>query len=219
MQVSPRCGHSILVNNPRRRCAMFKKAMVSLLSILLLAAIIVALTSPSSVMAAAGLTGSRGGFFDRVETRTLNTIKEGLDNLAKKMNKNDKLSYVSDDGIANVIARKDRKEIMVSISVDGSKLPESTCRDYSKVNTLAKEYLEPVLNEKQTMGLCSLFFGDAYDKYKKGMKKIELVKKQEGISIECIGDVNSGKLSITIKGALPEQTSLWDKLKKTLFLK
>lgn len=198
---------------------MFKKAMVSLLSILLLAAIIVALTSPSSVMAAAGLTGSRGGFFDRVETRTLNTIKEGLESLAKKMNINDKLSYVSEDGIANVIASKDRKEISVNISVDGSKLSESTCKDYSKVNTLAKEYLKPVLDEKQTMGLCSLFFGDAYDKYKKGIKKIELVKKQEGISVECIGDVSSGKLNITIKGSLPEQTSLWDRLKEKLFSK
>lgn len=198
---------------------MFNKTMVSLLSVLLLAAIIVALTSPSSVMAAAGLTGTRGGFFDRVETRTLNTIKEGIESLAKKMNKDDKLSYISDDGIANVIARKDSKEISVSISVDGSKLSESTCKDYSKVNTLAKEYLTPVLNEKQIMGLCSLFFGDAYDKYKKGIKKIELVKKQEDISIECIGDVNSGKLNITIKGALPEQTSLWNKLKKKLFSK
>ncbi|NLX64978.1 MAG: hypothetical protein GX022_09445 [Clostridiaceae bacterium] len=196
---------------------MFKKTMVSLLSILLLAAIIVGLTSPSSVMAAAGLTGSRRGFFDRVETRTLNTIKEGLETLAKKMNKNDSLSYVSDDGIANVIAMKERKEILVSISVDGNKLPESACKDFSKVNTLAKEYLKPVLNEKQTMGLCSLFFGDAYDQYKKGVKKIELFKKQEGISIKCIGDVNSGKLNITIKGALSEQISLLDLLKKKLF--
>lgn len=198
---------------------MLKKAMVSLLSILLLATIIVALTSPSSVMAAAGLTGSKGGFFERVETRTLNTIKEGLESLAKKMNKDGKLSYVSDDGIANVTASKDRKEISVSISIDGGKLPESICKDYSKVNTLAKEYLKPVLDETQTMGLCSLFFGDAYDKYKKGIKKIELVKKQEGISIECMGDVNSGKLNITIKGSLLEQTSLWDRLKEKLFLK
>ena len=198
---------------------MFQKAMVSLLSILLFAAIIVGLTSPSSVMAAAGLTGSRGGFFDRVETRTLNTIKEGLETLAKKMDKDDKLSYVSNDGIANVTAIKDSKEISVNISVDGSKLPESTCKDYSKVNALAKEYLKPVLNEKQIMGLCSLFFGDAYDKYKKGEKNIELAKKQEGISIECIGDVNSGKLSVTIKSALTEEDSPLDMMKKRLFSK
>ncbi|NLB77360.1 MAG: hypothetical protein GX796_00515, partial [Clostridiaceae bacterium] len=56
---------------------MFKRTVVSILSVFLLVTIIVALTSPSSVMAAVGLTGSQGGFFDRVETRTLNTIKEG----------------------------------------------------------------------------------------------------------------------------------------------
>lgn len=198
---------------------MLKKTMVSLLSISLLATIIVALISPSSVMAAVGLTGSRGGFFERVETRTLNTIKEGLDGLTRKMNKSDNLSYVSDDGIADVVAKKDSKEILVSISIDGSKLSETVYKDYTKVNDLAKEYLKPILDEKQTMGLCSLFFSDACDKYKKGITKIELTKKQDGISIECIGDTNSGRLNIYIKSALPEKTTFLDRLRNKLFSK
>ncbi|HHU91483.1 MAG TPA: hypothetical protein GXZ22_10580 [Clostridiaceae bacterium] len=198
---------------------MFKKTMVSLLSISLLATIIVALISPSSVMAAVGLTSPRGGFFEKVETRTLNTIKEGLQGLAEKMSKSNKLSYVSDDGNANITARKDSKEILVIISVDGSKLPEATCKDYSKLNDLAKEYLRPVLDEKQTTGLCSLFFGDAYNKYKNGARRIELSKKQEDISITCIGDTGTGMLNVIMKGALPEQKSFWDKLKSKLFIK
>lgn len=198
---------------------MIKKTVVSLLSISLLATITVALLSPSSVMAVVGLTGSQGGFFEKVETRTLNTIKEGLDKLAKKMDKSDKLSYVSDDGIANVTAKKDSKEMLVIIYIDGSKLPEATCKNYSKVNDLAKEYLKPVLEEKQTMGLCSLFFSDAYDEYKKGITRIELVKKQEGITIECFGDTSSGKLSVNIKSTLPEKTTFLDRIKNMLFSK
>ena len=139
---------------------MFKRTVVSILSVFLLVTIIVALTSPSSVMAAVGLTGSQGGFFDRVETRTLNTIKEGLENLAKKMNKSDKLAYTSSDGYADVIAKKDGKEILVDISIDTSNFSELAYKDYSSVNNIAKEYLEPILNEKQIMGLCSLFFSE-----------------------------------------------------------
>lgn len=198
---------------------MSKKTMVSLLSILLLATIFIALASPGSVMAAVGLTGSKGGFFEKVETRTLNDIKKGLEELAKKMNKSDKLTYASNDKIADVIAKKDSKEISVSIAIDGSKLPESTYKDYNKVNDLAIEYLKPVLNEKQTMGLCSLFFSDTCDKYRKGITKIEITKKQEGIIIECLGDTDSGKLNINIKSALPVKTSFWDKLKNSLFTK
>lgn len=198
---------------------MSKKTMVSLLSILLLATIFIALASPGSVMAAVGLTGSKGGFFEKVETRTLNDIKKGLEELAKKMNKSDKLTYASNDKIADVIAKKDSKEISVSIAIDGSKLPETAYKDYNKVNDLAIEYLKPVLNEKQTMGLCSLFFSDACDKYRKGITKIEITKKQEGIIIECLGDTDSGKLNINIKSALPQKTSFWDKLKNSLFTK
>lgn len=198
---------------------MSKKTMVSLLSILLLATIFIALASPGSVMAAVGLTGSKGGFFEKVETRTLNDIKKGLEELAKKMNKSDKLTYASNDKIADVIAKKDSKEISVSIAIDGSKLPETAYKDYNKVNDLAIEYLKPVLNEKQTMGLCSLFFSDACDKYRKGITEIEITKKQEGIIIECLGDTDSGKLNINIKSALPVKTSFWDKLKNSLFTK
>lgn len=198
---------------------MSKKTMMSLLSIFLLAAIIVALTSPGTVMAAVGLTGSQGGFFEKVETRTLNTIKEGLDDLAKKMDQSNKLAYTSSEGFANVIAYKDSKEMAVYISIDASKLPEKTYKDISKVNDLAIEYLKPVLNEKQAMGLCSLFFSDACDKYNKGITKIALIKKQEGITIECFGDTNSGKLNINIKSALPAKTSIWDIFKKSLFSK
>ncbi len=198
---------------------MFKRTVVSILSVFLLVTIIVALTSPSSVMAAVGLTGSQGGFFDRVETRTLNTIKEGLENLAKKMNKSDKLAYTSSDGYADIIAKKDGKEILVDISIDGSNFSELTYKDYSSVNNIAKEYLEPILNEKQIMGLCSLFFSDACNKYNKGITKIEIIKKQEGITIECLGDTNSGMLNIKIKSALPVKTSFLDSLRKRLFSK
>lgn len=198
---------------------MFKRTAVSILSIFLFVTIIVALISPSSVMAAAGLTGSQGGFFEKVETRTLNTIKTGLEDLAKKMNKRDKLVYTSDDKIAYVIAKKGVKEISVSISIDGSNFPELTYKDYSNVNNMAKKYLEPILNEKQIMGLCSLFFSDACDQYKKGTSKIELIKKQEGITIECIGDTNSGKLTVNMKGALPVKTSFLDNLINRLFSK
>lgn len=198
---------------------MSKKTMVSLLSILLLATIFIALASPGSVMAAVGLTGSKGGFFEKVETRTLNDIKEGLDELAKKMNKSDKLTHTSSEGFANVIAYKGSKEISVYISIDVSKLPEATYKDFSKVNDLAIEYLKPVLNEKQTMGLCSLFFSEACDKYKKGITKIEITKKQEGIIIECLGNTDTGKLNINIKSALPVKTSILDILKNRLFSK
>ncbi len=198
---------------------MYKKTMISLLSIFLLATIFIALASPGSVMAAVGLTGSKGGFFEKVETRTLNDIKEGLDELAKKMNKSDKLTHTSSEGFANVIAYKGSKEISVYISIDVSKLPEATYKDFSKVNDLAIEYLKPVLNEKQTMGLCSLFFSEACDKYKKGITKIEITKKQEGIIIECLGNTDTGKLNINIKSALPVKTSILDILKNRLFSK
>lgn len=136
---------------------MSKKTMVSILSILLLATIFIALASPGSVMAAVGLTSPKGGFFEKVETRILNDIKEGLEELAEKMNKSDKLVYSSDDKIADVVTVKDGKEISMSIVIDGSHMPETTYKDFNKINNLAIEYLKPVLNEKQTMGLCSLF--------------------------------------------------------------
>lgn len=195
---------------------MSQKTMVSLLSILLQASIIVALASPSSVMAAVGRTGSRGGFFEKIETQTLNTIKSGMEELAKKMDKSDKMTYTSDDGIADVIVQKESKEILVSIAINVSKLSEMTYKNYSKVNNLAKEYLGPILNEQQTMGLCSLFFSDAYNEYKKGITKIELTKKQEGISIECLGDTNSGKINVNIKSALTANSFL-DRLRMRLF--
>ncbi|MGI6124619.1 MAG: hypothetical protein ACOYIG_10650 [Acetivibrionales bacterium] len=198
---------------------MFKRTLVSLLSVLLIAMIIVALASPSSVMAAVGLTGSQGGFFEKVETRTLNTIKKGLEDLAKEMGDSDKLAYTSDDGIADVIVERKSKEISVSIVIDGNKLSEMTYKDFSKVNNLAKEYLNPILNEQQTMGLCSLFFSDACDKYYKGIAKIELTKKQDGITIDCLGDTASGKISVNMTSTIPEKTSFLERLRLRLFSK
>lgn len=196
---------------------MSQRTMVSLLSVLLLVSIIVALASPGTVMAAVGLTDSRGGFFEKVETRTLNTIKSGLEELAKKMGKSDSMTYSSDDGVADVNVQKENKAISVSIAINGNKLSEATCKDYGKVSNLAKEYLKPVLGEKQTMGLCSLFFSDAYEKYRNGATKIELVKKQEGISIECFGDINSGKINVNIQSALAVKTSFMEKLRRLFF--
>lgn len=197
---------------------MIRKFVVSLLSVLFLATLCIAILSPSTVMAAVGLTGEKGGLFEKVETRTLKTIKAGLDDLAYDIGKSKEMKYSSDDKIVDVKAVKDSYGITVKITADASKLPEFSYKDINKVIKLAKEYLEPIFTEKQTMGLCSLFFSDAYNEYKKGIINIELTKKYEGITIECSGNAKTGIVNVCLKSTLGVEKCLPDK-RKTMEMK
>lgn len=192
---------------------MNKKFVVSLLSVLLLMALCLAVISPSSVMAAVGLTGEKGGLFEKVETRTLKTIKTGLDDLAINMGKDKEMKYTSSDKIVDVAANRSSKDISVIITADCSKLPEFGYKDINKVIRLAKEYLEPIFTEKQAMGLCSMFFSDAYSEYKKGIINIKLTKEYEGITIECSGNAKTGIVNVILKGTLGVEKCLPDKRK------
>lgn len=182
---------------------MIKKIAVSLLSLFLLVTFCVAFTSPGYVMAAVGLTGTnKVGLFEKVETKTLKNIKAGIDSLAVKMGKENEVSYVSEDGTVKISAKKNGADILVNIVADGSKMPEMSYKDFNRVLDMAKDYLKPILDEKQSMGMCSLFFSDAYDLYKKGVNAIQLKKECEGITIECYGNSKTGIISMDFKSTL-----------------
>lgn len=181
---------------------MSKKFVVSLLSVLLFAAFCIALLSPSTVLAAAGLSEEKGGFFERVETRALKSIKEGLEDLAQSMGKDKEMNYSSSDKIVTINTKKDSREISVKITADGSKLPEFGIKDLNKVIKLAREYLKPIFNESQSMGLCSLFLSDAYKEYNKGKIRIKLTKEYEGLTIECSGNAGTGIVNVNLKSTL-----------------
>ena len=190
---------------------MIRKFVVSLLSVLFLVASCIAILSPSTVMAAAGLTGEKGGLFEKVETRTFKTIKTGLTDLAYDMGKKKEMKYSSEDKIVDVKVAKDSDNITVEIIADASKFPEFSYKDINKVMKLAKEYLKPIFNEKQTMGLCTLFFSDAYSEYKKGVIKVKLTKEYEGITIECTGNAKTGIVYVNLKSTLGVEKCLPDK--------
>lgn len=181
---------------------MSKKFVVSLLSVLILVMFCIAFISPGTVLAAVGLTNEKPGLFEKVETRTLKTIKTGLEDFAQSMGKNNEMSHTSGDKIVKIKAKKSSNEINVVIMADGSILPESTIKDINKVIRLATDYLKPVLNEKQTKGLCSLFFSEAFKNYKKGITNIKLTKECEGITIECSGNARTGFIYVNLKSTL-----------------
>lgn len=192
---------------------MSKKFVVSLLSVLLILTFCIALLSPGAVMAAVGLTGEKGGFFEKVETRTLKSIKTGLEDLAYSMGKNKEMNHSSSDKIVTISVKKDSKEIKVEITADGNQLPEFGIKDVNKVIKLAKEYLKPIFNEKESMGLCSLFFSDAYKEYNKGIIRIKLTKEYEGITIECSGNARTGIVNVSLRSTLGVKECLPDKRK------
>ena len=194
---------------------MVKKFVVSLLSVLLLASFCIALVSPSTVMAGVGLTEEKGGLFEKVETRTLKSIKTGLEDLASNMGKIKEMNFSSSDKIVTIYAKKDSGGINVTITADGSKLPEIGIKDINKVISLAKEYLKPIFDEKQSMGLCSLFFSDACKEYNKGAEKITLTKEYNGLVIECSGNASTGVVNVSLKSTLGVKECLPDIRKTT----
>lgn len=181
---------------------MTKKFVVSLLSVLILVTFCIAFISPGTVLAAVGLTDEKPGLFEKVETRTLKTIKTGLEDLARSMGKNNEMNHTSSDKLVKIKAKKSGNEINVLIMADGSNLPESTIKDINKVIKVATDYLKPVLNEKQTKGLCSLFFSEACKSYKKGITTIKMTKECEGITIKCSGNARTGIISVNLKSTL-----------------
>jgi len=194
---------------------MVKKFVVSLLSVLLFASLCIAVLSPSTVMAGVGLTEERGGLFEKVETRTLESIKTGLEDLAISMGKLKELNFSSSDKIVTINAKKNGGEINVVITADGSKLPEFGLKDVNKVIRLAKDYLKPIFDEKQSMGLCSLFFSDACKEYNKGAEKITLTKEYNGLVIECSGNASTGVVNVSLKSTLGVKECLPDIRKTT----
>jgi len=197
---------------------MVKKFMVSLLSVILIAAFCLALLGPGYVMAAVGISGEKSGPVEKMETRVMKSISTGLKDFAVSMGKNNEMSFSSGDKIVTINAKKNSDEICVEIRADGSGMPEFGIKDLNRVINLAKEYLKPIFNEEQAMSLCSLFFSEALVEYKKGNKEIKLTKEYEGVTIECMGNTNTGIVSVFLRSTLGVKKCLPD-IRKTTEMK
>lgn len=197
---------------------MSKKFMVSLLSVMLMASLCIAFAGPGYVMAAVGLSGQKDGPVEKMETRVMKSIKTGLQDMAVSMGKKDAMIYSSSDDIVVINAKKNSEEISVEIEADGSKFPEFGIKDLNRVITLAKEYLKPVFDETQAMNLCTLFFSEAFKEYKNGNKEIKLIKEYEGVTIECMGNIGTGIVSVYLRSTLGVKKCLPD-IRKTTEMK
>lgn len=195
---------------------MNKKIVVSLLGILLSLVLSVVVLSPSTVMAAAGLSALDASALDKVQNEAVETVKSGLKDLAEKLDKSKKASYTSKDGYVVIDAEKDSESVKVTIKADASGLPSNLdYKDISKVVKAIKDYFKPAFTENQTKSLYGLLIGDAYAQYKKGNMKINITKEYEGLTIECSGNVDTGTLTLNLKGTLGEKTCQPSKSKTT----
>ncbi len=184
---------------------MNKKFVVSLLSISLMVALSAATLNPSTVMAAVGLSSLDASALSKVQNEAVDTVRNGLKDLAAKLDKSNKASYTSEDGNVAIEVKKDDTSILVTIKADANDLPTVDYKDIGKVVKIIHEYMKPAFTEKQTQGIYGLLIGEAYAQYKKGSMKIKITKEYEGLTIECSGNVNTGLLNVNLKGTLGEK--------------
>ncbi len=195
---------------------MRKKIVVSLLGISLALVLTVVTVNPSMVMAAAGLSSLDGSALDKARNEAVETLKTGLKDLVSKLDKNGKAKYTSKDGNVVIDVKKDSDNILVTIKADANKLPANLdYKDIGKVVKIIKDYMKPAFTEDQTKALYSLLIGDAYNQYRKGNTKIKITKEFEGLTIECSGNVQTGTLTVNLKGALGEKKCQPSKSKTT----
>lgn len=180
---------------------MSKKIMVLLLSVSLLAATIMAVVNPSSVMALAGLSSIDAKTLQNVQEETIKNVSTGMNDLYQKLIAPN-VSYLSDDKVVNIKASKGDTDITVKINADASKLPYLDYKDIGRVLRVAQNYLKPIFNEKQASGLCSLLIGDAYAQHRKGIKDIKIEKKYDDITISCSGNTGTGLFEINLKSTV-----------------